>query len=131
MIENNKIIKITITLLYSIISIIYEINLNNFNKELVNKSAIEIMFYNSGKAWSYLIFAIFLVIIGIVIVYYFIKEFIKDFKNDITEEKLLINIFTLIFVIFFIFITIILINNPILQAALIVLFGGSIVLANI
>lgn len=103
-------------LILMILNIIYLFNLNNYNKEVMNRDVFSVMTYANGASWIYLILALFLVVIfGITIWGLF------HFRHEIEYR---VNIFVLLFygilcviqiILIFIFI-----NNPILKSAIIV-----------
>ena len=106
---------------YLIVTVIYDINLYNFNQCLIGKSYIEIMTYENGKAWYYLIGAILLVVICAFLIYYF---WTSRYNLETSEERTTVII--LFIVILFCGISVIYyIQNPILKAAFTCIIVGT------
>lgn len=106
-----------LSFIYYVAVIIFSILLNNYNGEIVGKSALDIMSYKNGLSWGFLLFAIVFIILGYLLIYYYWH--MRKRKNF--EEN-----FVIIFVILIVYaildficsiVIVILINNPIFTAA--------------
>ena len=113
-----------IVIIFCVISGCFLRDLNGFNKELSreNVNILKVMFYKDGKAWAYLIRSSLIVVISGASEYYLWK-FRKDLNiNDKYDLVVLIILMLVIFIITCL--TIYFIQNPILRAAFIIIFGG-------
>lgn len=100
-------------MLYILFVIKHNIKVSRFNKELINKSAFEIMLYKDGASWGLLTISILLIIVGLILIYFYWRS--RIYIDDSTDLVITLALAALI-IISFIW-TIIEINNPILQSA--------------
>lgn len=112
--------KLWYKLIYSILTIIYLIKLNIFNKELIaqNLEAFDLLIYKDYCALKYFLFAVVFFMLGAIIIYSEIKR-IKEYSENIRD--ILISVASMIIVFILLILIIALINNPILKAILTVL----------
>lgn len=110
--------------IYLIYSGIFIYNLNGFNNELYreNISMLKIMFYKNGEAWKYLIKSLMLIILS-GIGEYFLWKFRKELDID-DEMDFIVWILLMIFIFIMVCCIIYFIQNPILRAVFILIFGG-------
>lgn len=104
-------------ILYTIGVLIYLGNLQGFNKQLTNRftgeDIFEIMSYNNGEAWWYLLGALIFFLIGAGLVVFYVKSMNNGYWPSV------IVLFLFIFLIFFLSCRIWgAIDNPILRAAM-------------
>lgn len=97
--------------IYFIISIVYSINLHNFNQQIKNESYITIV--QNSNIISYILGATMLIIMGVINFLYIFKQLFKSYES--MWSYLLILFLLIVHIIFFILI-IYLIQNPILRA---------------
>ncbi|MBO4108646.1 hypothetical protein J5583_00375 [Streptococcus suis] len=110
--------------IYIIFVVHHNYKLDAYNKQIQGKTALEVMLYEEGASWKYLAFSFILIIVGCTLVFYYWK-YRRYIYENINMILLLLCIFLI--VISFIF-TITYINNPILQAAMVVVIGGGFIL---
>lgn len=110
--------------IYLIYSGIFIYNLNGFNNELYreNISMLKIMFYKNGEAWKYLIKSLMLIILS-GIGEYFLWKFRKELDIDDAID-FIVWILLMIFIFIMVCCIIYFIQNPILRAVFILIFGG-------
>lgn len=110
--------------IYLIYSGIFIYNLNGFNNELYreNISMLKIMFYKNGEAWKYLIKSLMLIILS-GIGEYFLWKFRKELDID-DGMDFIVWILLMIFIFIMVCCIIYFIQNPILRAVFILIFGG-------
>lgn len=110
--------------IYLIYSGIFIYNLNGFNNELYreNISMLQIMFYKNGEAWKYLIKSLMLIILS-GIGEYFLWKFRKELDIDDAID-FIVWILLMIFIFIMVCCIIYFIQNPILRAVFILIFGG-------
>lgn len=110
--------------IYLIYSGIFIYNLNGFNNELYreNISMLKIMFYKNGEAWKYLIKSLMLIILS-GIGEYFLWKFRKELDIDDSID-FIVWILLMIFIFIMVCCIIYFIQNPILRAVFILIFGG-------
>lgn len=108
-------------LIYTIVSCIFLIILNLLNNKLLStfdKNDIRLLAYNNYQPLKYFIFALLLVLIGIIV----ITKLVKSIKYSIEITDNILYYFILIIIIFIIIILIIVfLNNPILRVIFIAL----------
>ena len=110
---------------YVIGTMYYLHELGTFNKSVKNlTSPVEVMFKDNGKAWWLLAFALILTVIAGLLLWYHVHVFSR--VSGYSMATLVLFIFILVLFMFLIFKDI---NNPILRMAIIVIFGGSAILA--
>lgn len=111
--------------IYLVCSIIFCSLLNSYNKKLTGKNPLEVMLYENGSSWNYLIWAFVLIIAGCVILSVFWK-----FRNKVSNTESVLTLLGLIILTAVIIIILIyFIQNPILRAVAILFLGGSSVMA--
>ncbi|WP_455092752.1 hypothetical protein [Parvimonas micra] len=113
-----------IVIVFCVISGRFLWNLNEFNIELSMKNVniLNVMIYQEGKAWKYLIGSTFIVLFSGAIEYCLWK-----FRKDLDfNNKYDIVVWIILMLVIFIItcLTIYFIQNPILRAAFIIIFGG-------
>ncbi len=112
-------------LIYSLITGIYLYFLNNLNQELLLKfdrnDYLNILSYDDSKPIAYFTIAIFLSVIGIILIVLRIKEF-RD--KDIEINQIFFTIGAIILLVILILLIFIFINNPILRAIILMFFAG-------
>lgn len=100
--------------IYLLVSIFFYFSLIKYNSYLKGKTTIEIMLYNGGESWNFLIISAFLTLLGIFIIWSF-----WHYRSNISNfTELFIVIIVVIILIIAIFAIILAINNPILRSAL-------------
>lgn len=106
---------------YLVSSIIFCILLNSYNKKLKGKNPLEVMLYENGSSWNYLIWAFILIIAGCIILTVF-----WSFRNKVVHTESVLTLLGLIILTVVIIIMLIyFIQNPILGAVAILFLGGS------
>lgn len=106
---------------YLVSSIIFCILLNSYNKKLKGKNPLEVMLYENGSSWNYLIWAFILIIAGCIILTVF-----WSFRNKVVHTESVLTLLGLIILTVVIIIMLIyFIQNPILRAVAILFLGGS------
>lgn len=113
---------------YSLSVVLYLINLNKFNHQLENiggngeiAQSVNVMLYDGGRAWKYLSLA---VVLATLLVWFIITHF-----RYVSGYSMLAFIFFLVLLLIYVCLIIIFINNPILRAAIIVIFCGGILIS--
>lgn len=97
--------------------------LDEYNKLIQGKPALEIMLYEAGASWKYLAFSFVLIIVGCFLIFSYWRYRINIYEN---VNMMLLLLFIVLIAVSFVF-TIIYINNPILQAASVVVIGGGFI----
>lgn len=111
--------KLWLKAVYLLLVILYLVNLNKLNKELLAcnfDDAFVLLEYNDCAPVKYFVCAVFLFGIGCFIIFYEIRK-LKMEAEDF--EEILISICTIIVIVFFLYLIFCFINNPILRAILI------------
>lgn len=76
---------------YLVSSIIFCILLNSYNKKLKGKNPLEVMLYENGSSWNYLIWAFILIIAGCIILTVF-----WSFRNKVVHTESVLTLLGLI-----------------------------------
>lgn len=114
------------TIGYIILSTDFIINLNSFNKKIDGKNVFEIMTYDGGRAWGFLIGSILLVCICGLLLYLFWQS---RHSLETFEEQIIVLILLVIVIVIGILI-IYYIQNPILRAALTCILVGAAIFSS-
>lgn len=116
---------------YSLSVVLYLINLIKFNHQLENiggngeiAQSVNVMLYDGGRAWKYLSLAVVLAALATLLVWFIITHF-----RYVSGYSMLAFIFFLVLLLIYVCLIIIFINNPILRAAIIVIFCGGILIS--
>ena len=116
---------------YSLLVVLYLINLNKFNHQLESiggngeiAQSVNVMLYDGGRAWKYLSLAVVLAALATLLVWFIITHF-----RYVSGSSMLAFIFFLVLLLIYVCLIIIFINNPILRAAIIVIFCGGILIS--
>ena len=116
---------------YSLLVVLYLINLNKFNHQLESiggngeiAQSVNVMLYDGGRAWKYLSLAVVLAALATLLVWFIITHF-----RYVSGYSMLAFIFFLVLLLIYVCLIIIFINNPILRAAIIVIFCGGILIS--
>lgn len=118
-------LNVVFQIVYVIGTMYYLHELGTFNKSVKNlTSPVEVMFKDNGKAWYLLAFALVLTLIAGLLLWYHVHVF-----SMVSGYSMITLALFILILILFIVLIIIDINNPILRMAIIVIFGGSAILA--
>ena len=116
---------------YSLLVVLYLINLNKFNHQLESiggngeiAQSVNVMLYDGGRAWKYLSLAVVLAALATLLVWFIITHF-----RYVSGYSMLAFIFFLVLLLIYVCLIIIFIYNPILRAAIIVIFCGGILIS--
>ena len=116
---------------YSLLVVLYLINLNKFNHQLESiggngeiAQSVNVMLYDGGRAWKYLSLAVVLAALATLLVWFIITHF-----RYVSGYSMLAFIFFFVLLLIYVCLIIIFINNPILRAAIIVIFCGGILIS--
>lgn len=117
-----SIFNIIVTIIYTFFNIKHNLRLRAYNKLLEGKSSFEVMFFDNGASWNYLLWSILYVLAGLGIIYLIwnTRQYIESVVSGI------LNVLAIATVIVLIIFSILTINNPILQSALAVIVIVSI-----
>ena len=85
---------------------------------------VNVMLYDGGRAWKYLSLAVVLAALATLLVWFIITHF-----RYVSGYSMLAFIFFLVLLLIYVCLIIIFINNPILRAAIIVIFCGGILIS--
>ena len=116
---------------YSLLVVLYLINLNKFNHQLESiggngeiAQSVNVMLYDGGRAWKYLSLAVVLAALATLLVWFIITHF-----RYVSGYSMLAFIFFLVLLLIYVCLIIIFINNPIHRAAISVIFCGGILIS--
>lgn len=110
-------------LLYVIGTLYYLYELRNFNNSVIGvTSPVDVMFKDNGKAWYLLGFALIFTLIAGFLIWYHVHVFSRMSGYSMLTLAVLMVITVILVITIFKDI-----NNPILRAAIVVIFGGSLI----
>lgn len=112
-------LKLSLFVFYMADVIFHNCKLMKYNEEIKNLDYLAVMLYNDGASWRYLMWSIILIVIGLILIYFYWRT---RYYWETDKDLIITFILALLILISFIF-TILIINNPILQSACVVIIA--------